>query len=612
MTSTETSQIEIIDLGNYDILPISELLSPLVMLGIVTNATDPQKLMATMEAFNKQAVLTVPVFQGEQGDPGSDALSLKFRNDGKTAPDELPTDLGDYNSDLGKFWVFAVRDPTTGDAIATTIYVWTGVDGGLYAGYPGLGQGFVQLPVGTPGPDGQYADIAPQLSLTTPGTGLGPDDTDSWVATNDGSVQFLTLTGTPTSGQFQVIVKIGGVSVTSNPITYSEITAATILSTLTAMSNIGAGNVIVSEQDSVFTILFSGTLDSEGIDLMVITGSTLVGGSVAIAEPTLEDPEQVFYLAVPDGIRGPAAALGARYDVDLLSNPPTNGDQLQCSDRVTPGPPTGLNSSVLTTNGTLSGHVYYVVTATTPNGESLPSNEVSVSLSGSTNCVELTWTVPSGNGATGFNVYRGTTAGEENRLVAVIVSGTRTSFIDTGVVGNAAALPTESTPVGVPMWVPYTPEPSYPLLYTVPESAFHSAIGLEFLNVQTTVGTFALPQQEFPWVPFVFGELKVSGLSLSLAPLMVAAEVMIGDPSTGQEVAFGTGNSLGTLVLTSSFGATEYAPGFTNSWVPVPANHTGNQGTLYVKLVNTGLISLDVFSSDGAQLSVLVCPVAED
>lgn len=607
-----TNQVEIIDLSEYDIVPIATLLAPLIMMGLVSGLTDPSKFTATMEAFNKQAVLTVPVFRGEPGDPGSDSLALKFQNDGKTQPRQLPTDLGDYNSDLGKFWVFPIYDLTTGDAIATTVYVWTGVEGGLLSGHPGLGQGFVQLPIGSPGPDGSYADIRPQLSLTQPNTGMGPFDTDSWIGVNDNSIQVISIDDSVTSGAFKLVARIGGVSATSDAIDYTDVTAGGLESALAAMDNIGSGKIIISGTESPFTVIFDAELNSEGIKPLVVTDSTLEGGTVTIDSGSVESPTMSFNLAVPNGIRGPACALGARYDVDFRTNPPKANDWLRLSTRTTPGPPTGLAASSASTNGSLhAGTYYYVVTATMPNGESVVSNQVSVTVSGSTNRVSLTWSVPAGGGATGFRVYRGTQTGVHNVLVAVISSGTRTSFIDSGTHGTTVATPpTVGMPVGDNIWEPFTPDPSYPLMYTVPQAAFHSAIGIELLSSKITVGAFALPPQPFPWVPVICGELKVAGITLSLLPLQVAAEVTIGNVN-GQQVAHGNGNSLGTLVLTGSYGSVEFDPSFSNSYIPVPANHIGAAGTLYVNILNTGLISLDVFNANGAELSVLVIPIED-
>jgi len=94
---------------------------------------------------------------------------------------------------------------------------------------------------------------------------------------------------------------------------------------------------------------------------------------------------------------------------------------------------------------------YYVVTAVNANGETSKSNELSVTTTGTTGSVTLTWLaptapvaeagqpaglgLPTGGAPTGYNVYRGTSAGGE---LAQYVTGTTTlKFTDTG--GTATA-----------------------------------------------------------------------------------------------------------------------------------------------------------------------------
>lgn len=93
------------------------------------------------------------------------------------------------------------------------------------------------------------------------------------------------------------------------------------------------------------------------------------------------------------------------------------------------------------TGGTLAaGTYYYVVTALFAAGESTRSNELSVVTTGTTSSNTVTWTAVSG--ATGYRVYRGTSAGGENTYFAV---GAVTSFVDTGGAGTAGTPPATST-----------------------------------------------------------------------------------------------------------------------------------------------------------------------
>jgi hypothetical protein len=177
-----TPLIELVPLELGDTIPIADILANLVFQGIITNVTDPNQFMATMDAFQTQAVLTVPVLQGPQGNPGQTAQTLFFQNKDLIETNQLPTDLTNTAADVGKFWLMPVFDDATGELIATTIYVWVGAVSG---------SGWIQLPVGSPGSPGVYPNITPELNLTAIGNGLGPNDTDSWVTVD------TNVAGTP-------------------------------------------------------------------------------------------------------------------------------------------------------------------------------------------------------------------------------------------------------------------------------------------------------------------------------------------------------------------------------------------------------------------------------
>ena len=121
------------------------------------------------------------------------------------------------------------------------------------------------------------------------------------------------------------------------------------------------------------------------------------------------------------------------------------GTLCNASANITPTLTLGTTS---TTGGTLAaGATYWKVTAVNTAGQSLPSNEVAATLTGSTSSQPLTWTAPAG--ATSYNVYRGTAPGAENVLVATV---TTNSYTDTGAAGTATPLPVVSaygTPVTV-------------------------------------------------------------------------------------------------------------------------------------------------------------------
>jgi hypothetical protein len=103
--------------------------------------------------------------------------------------------------------------------------------------------------------------------------------------------------------------------------------------------------------------------------------------------------------------------------------------------------PSSLAVAPSTTGGTLAaGATYWVVTATTANGETTVSNEVTATLTGSTSSAVLSWSAVVG--ATGYNVYRGTTAGGENKLVASVSTNT---YTDTGAASTTVSPPSTNT-----------------------------------------------------------------------------------------------------------------------------------------------------------------------
>jgi hypothetical protein len=97
-----------------------------------------------------------------------------------------------------------------------------------------------------------------------------------------------------------------------------------------------------------------------------------------------------------------------------------------------------------TTGGTLAaGTYYYVVTAIlNPQGESIASNEQSITTTGATSSNTITWAAPVGMTVTGYKIYRGTAAGVENVFYAP--AGTATTFTDTNAASTGGTPPTDA------------------------------------------------------------------------------------------------------------------------------------------------------------------------
>lgn len=158
-------------------------------------------------------------------------------------------------------------------------------------------------------------------------------------------------------------------------------------------------------------------------------------------------------------------------------------------------------------------------------------------------------------------------------------------------------------------WEPAWVGSIIPKPFIVPEAAFTNYEGI---STRAPIGYFAVPPLDFPWKPFVWGKIKATGLELDTDPLIIGCEVRLGHPTTGQLVARGFGNSSGWAHL-SPHTSTPTTPSAAmtpdNATGLVPANHTGNDGTLYVNLYNDGLAGVYLFNKSNAQLAVLAVPV---
>jgi hypothetical protein len=495
--TTPTSEIVQLQVG--DTKPVGTVLANLIIMAMVTDVNNPNMFMATLQAHQSQAVMTVPALQGIKGDPGQPTFALRFQNDSLSSPASLPTTLGNTSSDLGKYWVFGVTDQNS-NVIATDMWVWYGTT-----------LGWKTFPVGSPGPPGPFPLITPTIVLEVPGNGNGPNGVDSWVA----------VTGT-------------------------------------------------------------------------------------VSNPTFE-----FHVASPQGVAGPSGTLSTCPDLDFVTSPPVPGNTLVCSSRTVPGAPSGLSITPHPTGGTLGANTwFYVVTSLVPNGETMQSNEVEATTTGTTSSITLNWTAPGAGGATGYNVYRGNSALNITVLVATISGGGTTTYTDTGGAGTPASPPSAGVVAGRSIWVPQTPLTYTPKLYTVPSSGFSSVAAVGGSSV--TVSTFAIPPQPWPWKPFVFGQMKSLGNTISFTPMQVDAQVLLGDPKTGTPVGLGKGNSQGSIIVIPQ-GSSDTNPSAAitpnNNHGYVPANHTGNQGTLFTNIQNSGMAGNFNFQSVGSQLSVLVVPV---
>lgn len=335
--------------------------------------------------------------------------------------------------------------------------------------------------------------------------------------------------------------------------------------------------------------------------------------SIVIPGGTPLFPTQLFQLAVPPGPAGPGAAMALAPDVDLLTNAPVAGDCLGFTGRFTTGlflpPPTNLQVIPSNSGGSLpAGATFWVVTAHNAAGETTASAEVSATLTGSTSSASLQWQPMSM--ATSYTIYRGHTSGGESTRVASVSPSTTNLYHDTG--GGSAGSPpaTNAAAQDYPIWVPVSISQLIPSPYSMPENAFTSFNGI---SQRAAIGSFPLPAQPFPWTPIVWGHIGAFGVELSANPLQIGCEVLLGDPTTGQQIGRGFGNTLGEVNIMPHY-STPNTPGDainpTNGLAAVPANHTNAaQGTIYVNLYNDGDIGLYSFNPTDSQVFVQIIPV---
>lgn len=158
------------------------------------------------------------------------------------------------------------------------------------------------------------------------------------------------------------------------------------------------------------------------------------------------------------GIAGQNLTLGASSVASAAFGPQSYMLRVSslgnCHVRIAPAStplaaPVANTPTTSTTGGTLAAATYYyVVTALNSAGQTLASNEVSVTTTGTTSSNTITWSaVP---GATGYRVYRGTAAAGENVYYA---PGNVTTYTDTNASSTGGTPPGSNTTAIAPVAV---------------------------------------------------------------------------------------------------------------------------------------------------------------
>lgn len=172
-------------------------------------------------------------------------------------------------------------------------------------------------------------------------------------------------------------------------------------------------------------------------------------------------------------------------------------------------PPVQSAATTATTGGTLPATTpyYYVVTATNANGETIASNEVTITTGATaTNTVTLSWATVIH--AYGYKVYRGTAAAGENALLTTITSGATLTYTDTGTAGTAFSPPATNTATGAGQTVYLTGLPANTTTFT--DSGFSSYVpgqnsGFQPPKTYNGIYTSATVQSSWTAVPGATG-----------------------------------------------------------------------------------------------------------
>lgn len=146
-------------------------------------------------------------------------------------------------------------------------------------------------------------------------------------------------------------------------------------------------------------------------------------------------------------VKSPASTLDYTFDWSLWL--PTGDTILTTSWTAATGitianlsTPSGLTLTPSGTGGTFAAGTYFwKITATTANGETTGSNEVTTTLSGSTSSATLNWPVQPN--ATHIKVYRGTATNAE--VLLTTLAGTAVTYVDTGTATTSGSVPGSNT-----------------------------------------------------------------------------------------------------------------------------------------------------------------------
>ena len=247
------------------------------------------------------------------------------------------------------------------------------------------------------------------------------------------------------------IYEIGGVS--SSIVDYAQINNSSIV-----FNGSGSGGNVDIQNSNGINIA---SIDHNGN--LSLQGSNFVGGNLSIYGTGNNYINGNTILTTSDlsvsGVATPAAPTGTSsntggylnyvsggYNYEIIGVDSNGGSLPSSSVNVslnTVSTPSGVSASV-GTSGSVGSYLspsttyYYEVTATTPNGETTVSSQVSGTEGATAYPITISWSAVSG--ATGYNVYKSTTSGSEVFLSS-INSGSTLSYVDSGSTSSGTSSP---------------------------------------------------------------------------------------------------------------------------------------------------------------------------
>jgi hypothetical protein len=124
--------------------------------GQVSDLDTPDLVAWSMEGLGSNAILNVPVLQGDKGIPGDNAPLGKRQFPIFDSVDDLPTNLTDDDVDIGKYWIvrqWDEEDPP--NQIGSWWYMWNGTQ-------------YEQFKMGEPGQAGPVPQVTYVFQLVDP------------------------------------------------------------------------------------------------------------------------------------------------------------------------------------------------------------------------------------------------------------------------------------------------------------------------------------------------------------------------------------------------------------------------------------------------------------